>query len=86
MPGASVMVIRDGKQILTKSYGMADLVKNISVQPKTNFRLASITKQFTATCIMMLVEQGDLSLDDTLTDLFDDFPEYGGSITLRHLL
>jgi CubicO group peptidase (beta-lactamase class C family) len=86
VPGASVMVIRDGKQILTRSYGMADLEKSISVHPETNFRLASITKQFTATSVMMLVEQGELSLDDTLTDLFEDFPEYGGNVTLRHLL
>jgi CubicO group peptidase (beta-lactamase class C family) len=86
VPGASVMVIRDGKKILIKSYGMADLEQSVLVHPETNFRLASITKQFTATCIMMLVEQGDLSLEDNLTDLFDNFPEYGGSVTLRHLL
>lgn len=86
MPGASVLVIKGGKQVLIKSYGMADVEKSAAVRPETNFRLASITKQFTATCIMMLVEQGALSLDDTLADVFADFPQYGGSITLRHLL
>lgn len=86
VPGASVLVVRDGKPVLIASYGMADLEKSVAVQPESNFRLASITKQFTATCVMMLVEQGALSLDDTLTDVFDGFPEYGNSITLRHLL
>ena len=86
VPGASVIVIADGNPVLTKSYGMADLEQGIPVRPETNFRLASITKQFTATCIMMLVEQGELNLDDSLTSQFDGFPEYGQNITLRHLL
>lgn len=86
VPGASVMVILDGRPILTRGYGMADLDADEPVRPETNFRLASLTKQFTAACIMMLVEQGELSLDDMLTELFDGFPEYGSRITLKHLL
>jgi len=86
VPGASVMVIKDGERILTKSYGMANLELGVTIEPSTNFRLASLTKQFTATGIMMLTEEGKLSLDNTLSDLFQGFPEYGSEITLRHLL
>jgi len=86
LPGAAVMVIRDGDVLLEKSYGMASLEDGIAVGPTTNFRLASITKQFTASSIMLLVEQGKLSLDDTLTESFAGFPAYGSEITLRHLL
>lgn len=86
VPGAIVMVIKDGERVLLETYGMANLEDGIPVRAETNFRLASLTKQFTATAIMMLVERGELSLDDTLTELFDDFPAYGSDITLRHLL
>lgn len=86
VPGASVMVIRDGQRVLVRSYGMADLDKGAPVRPETNFRLASITKQFTAAAIMLLVERGELDLDDTLTELFPGFPAYGADVTLRHLL
>jgi CubicO group peptidase (beta-lactamase class C family) len=86
IPGASVMVIKDGEIALLRSYGMANLEKSIPIQPETNLRLASLTKQFTATAIMMLVERGKLDLDDTLTELFENFPDYGSRITLRHLL
>lgn len=85
-PGASVMVIQNGNCVLLKSYGMANLGASTPVRLETNFRLASLTKQFTATSIMMLVEQGKLDLDDTLTELFEGFPAYGSTITLRHLL
>lgn len=86
VPGAAVMVIRDGDVVLERTYGMANLEDGIAIAPTSNFRLASITKQFTASSIMLLVEQGKLSLDDTLTDSFDEFPAYGREITLRHLL
>lgn len=86
VPGAAVMVIRDGDVVLERTYGMANLEDGIAIAPTSNFRLASITKQFTASSIMLLVEQGKLSLDDTLTDSFDGFPAYGREITLRHLL
>lgn len=86
VPGASVMVIRDGERVLVRSYGMANLEDGTRVRPATNFRLASITKQFTASSIMLLAERGELSLDDTLTESFAGFPAYGDNITLRHLL
>lgn len=86
MPGAAVLVVRDGEPALVRSYGLADIDKGIAIQADTNFRLASLTKQFTASCIMMLVERGELSLDATLPEVFDDFPDYGREITIRNLL
>ncbi len=86
VPGASLIIIKNGKVFLQKSYGLADLEKHVPVTAATNFRLASITKQFTAMCIMMLVEQEKLKYDDTLKDIFPDFPEYGKKITIAQLL
>lgn len=86
MPGASVMVIRDGQPILTRSYGLANVEAGTPVEPSTNFRLASITKQFTATSILMLVDEGKLALDDSIRQHFPEFPEFAGGITVRHIL
>jgi len=85
-PGAAVMVIKEGKVVFQKGYGLADLHQNIPVTVETNFRLASVTKQFTAMCIMILEERGKLSYDQNLRDIFPEFPPYGEKITLRHLL
>ncbi len=85
-PGASVLVLRDGKVVLKKSYGLAELETNRKASPLTNYRLASVTKQFTATCVLMLAERGRLSLDDPLTKFFPDFPAYGRDIHVRHLM
>ncbi len=86
VPGASVMVIQGGQPILIRSYGMADLENNIPVEPSTNFRLASVTKQFTAMCIMMLCERNKLSYNTGISEIFPGFPEYGDSISVRDLL
>lgn len=86
MPGAAVLVVKDGERVLLRTYGLADVDNGIAIQPDTNFRLASLTKQFTATCIMMLVERGELSLDATLPEVFDGFPDYGSNIKIRNLL
>ena len=86
VPGAAVMVIRNGKPILAKGYGLADLEKKIPCTTDTNFRLASLTKQFTAMAVLILVEQGRFSLEDRLPKFFPEFPQYGKTITIRHLL
>ena len=86
LPGAAVMVIRQGNPILTKTYGMANLEKKIPVTPRTNFRLASVTKQFTAMCIMILQKQGKLNYNTSLREIFPEFPPYGQDITIKHLL
>ena len=85
-PGAAVMIIQNGQPILVKTFGMANIEKGAPVTPQSNFRLASVTKQFTAMCIMMLAERGKLNYDMHLTDIFPDFPEYGKDITIRHIL
>jgi cyanophycinase len=85
-PGAAVLVAMDGRILVSKGYGLADLEARSPVTPHTNFRLASVTKQFTAMAIMLLVQDGKLRLDESLTDIFPDFPAYGRRITVRHLL
>jgi CubicO group peptidase (beta-lactamase class C family) len=85
-PGASVMVIRDGKVLFKKAYGLANLEEKTPCATDTNYRLASLTKQFTAAAVMLLAERRKLSYESTLADLFPGFPDYGKQITVRHLL
>jgi CubicO group peptidase (beta-lactamase class C family) len=85
-PGAAVLVIEDGRTVFERGYGVADLRTLHKIDAQTNFRLASCTKQFTATAVMLLVHDGKLHYDDRLTDVFPDFPEYGKAITIRNLL
>ncbi len=85
-PGAAVLVAMDGKVLVSKGYGLADLDARVPVTPHTNFRLASVTKQFTAMATLLLVQDGKLRLDETLVDVFPGFPAYGGRVTVRHLL
>ncbi len=83
VPGAAVMVIQAGKPLLQKTVGMADIGHGIRVDSHTNFRLASVTKQFTAMAIMQLQQRGLLAYDDPLSKFFPDFPEIGKQITVR---
>ena len=85
-PGASVMVIKGGKVAFAKGYGLANVEESIPCGTNTNFRLASVTKPFTAMAVLILAGRKQLSLDERLTDFFPEFPAYGGEITLRHLL
>jgi CubicO group peptidase (beta-lactamase class C family) len=85
-PGCAVLVIEDGKAVFRKGYGITDLRSLHAITPQTNFRLASLTKQFTATAIMLLARDGKLRYDDHLSNVFPDFPTYGRAITIRHLL
>src|SRR5205085_421571 len=85
-PGASVLVARDGKVLFANGFGLADVENNVPCTTNTNFRLASVTKQFTAMAVMILADRGKLSLDEVLTDFFPEFPAYGRQITVRHLL
>ncbi len=85
-PGAALLVLHDGTALIRKGYGMADREAGQSVTPQTNFRLASITKQFTAACILQLAEQGKLGLDDPVRRWLPSLPPAAQPITLRHLL
>jgi CubicO group peptidase (beta-lactamase class C family) len=85
-PGAAVVVMQDGEVLYKNGYGMADLETGSPVRPQTVFRLASLTKQFTAVAIMMLAESGELSYDDSITRLLPEFASHARKITIRHLL
>lgn len=86
VPGASVIVVKKGKVLFKKAYGLANLEDKIASTTSTNYRLASVTKQFTAMAIMILAQRKKLSYEDRLTDFFPGFPEYGKQISVRHLL
>ena len=86
VPGASVVVIRDGRVVLRKSYGLADVEARVPVTPATNFRLASVSKQFTAAAIAILGKRGALSYDDPIVKYLTTLPAYARPITIRHLL
>ena len=85
-PGLAVLVRKDGRTAFERGYGARELRSFAKIDPQTNFRLASCSKQFTAVSIMLLVRDGKLRYDDTLTDVFPDFPAYGRTITIRNLL
>lgn len=86
VPGASLLVIRDGEPIVRRAYGLADVDHNIRATPATNYRLASVTKQFTAAAISRLAEEGKLSLDDRVRRWLPSLPEGQDPITIRQLL
>ncbi|MBV9209906.1 MAG: beta-lactamase family protein, partial [Acidobacteria bacterium] len=73
-PGAAVIVIRDGRVLLEKGYGLANIETGELITPRTVFDLASVSKQFTAVCVLMLAERGKLSLEDRLSKFFPEFP------------
>lgn len=85
-PGATVIVVRDGNVIARRAYGMADLEERIAATPDTHYRLASMTKQFTAAAILTLAERGRLSIDDPIRRWLPSLPAYADPITIRHLL
>jgi len=85
-PGCAVGVARDGKVLLTRGYGMADLETGTPITPETIFESGSVAKQFTATAIILLALGGKLSLDDPARKYLPELPEYDRPITIRHLL
>jgi CubicO group peptidase (beta-lactamase class C family) len=85
-PGLAVLVRQNGKTVFERGYGVSDLRSKVTVDARTNFRLASFTKQFTAMATMLLVRDGKLRYDESLTEVFPDFPDYGKAITVRNLL
>jgi CubicO group peptidase (beta-lactamase class C family) len=85
-PGAAVLVKKHGNVILRKGYGFANLELNVPVEPDMVFRLGSVTKQFTAVAVLMLAEEGKLSLQDEVTKFVPDYPTQGKKITVEHLL
>lgn len=85
-PGASVAVVKDGRVVVRRAYGFANLETRTPMRPEMVFELGSVTKQFTSTAILMLVQQGKLALDDDIRKYVPDFPDKGPRITIEHLL
>lgn len=86
IPGLGLAVVRDGAIVKMQGYGVANLEHDVPVTPDTIFELASVTKQFTATAIMRLVEDGKVQLDDPIARHLSGAPEAWKGITVRHLL
>lgn len=85
-PGCDVLVVKEGQVIYQKAFGSADLELNVPMKTGMVFKLASITKQFTAVAILQLVEQGKISLQDSLQKFVPDYPFKGNTITIENLL
>ena len=86
IPGIGLGVLRDGKIIKATGYGLANVELNVPVKPESVFQTGSVGKQFTATAVMMLVEEGKLGLDDKITKYFHQAPAAWKDVTVRHLL
>jgi CubicO group peptidase (beta-lactamase class C family) len=86
IPGVALAVVRAGKLIRADGYGFADLEHQVPVTPETAFKIGSVSKQFLATGIMLLAQDGRLSVDDPVSKYYPDAPEAWRGITLRHLL
>jgi D-alanyl-D-alanine carboxypeptidase len=86
IPAAGVAVVRGGKVLLAKGYGTADLEANTPANERTAFQIASVTKQFTAAGLMLLVEENKIKLDDTLGKYLPDVPAKWSGVTIRQLL
>ena len=85
-PGAVALVAKNGKITYHKAFGQADIELGVDMQKDMVFRIGSITKQFTAVSILMLMEQGKLKLDDPITKFIPRYPTHGYNITIHHLL
>lgn len=85
-PGCALAVIKDGRIIYQRGYGMANLDYDIPISTASVFNIASVSKQFTAMSVLLLAKQGKLSLDDDIRKYVPDFPQYQSPITIRNLL
>ena len=85
-PGCAVAVYRDGKIILEKGYGLANIEENVPITPQSVFDIGSTSKQFTASSILLLEKQGKLSVNDDVRKYIPELPDYGHKISILHLL
>lgn len=84
--GASIAITRDGEMVFADGFGEAQVEYGIPITPRTIFHVASVSKQFTAFAIAMLVDQGEISLDDDIREYLPEIPDFGETITIRHLV
>jgi CubicO group peptidase (beta-lactamase class C family) len=85
-PGAGLGVLLDGAPIVRRAYGLSDVEHGAAATPATNYRLASMTKQFTAAAVLLLAEDGRLSIDDPVRGWLPTLPDAAQGMTIRHLL
>jgi len=85
-PGCALSVIKDGQIVYKRGYGMADLDHDIPITPETVFHVASISKQFTAAAIILLAQEGKISLDDDVHKYITELPDFGARISIRQLV
>src|SRR5439155_20675618 len=85
-PGCALGIYKDGQIVYKRGYGMANLNDDVPITPATVFHVASMSKQFTAASIVLLVQQGTLSLDDDVRKYIPELPDFGERITIRHLV
>ena len=85
-PGAAAIVQKDGRAVLRKGYGMANLELGVPMSPENVFEIGSITKQFTAAAILLLQERGQLRVEDPVTKYLPDYPTHGQTVTIENLL
>ncbi|MEO8193815.1 MAG: serine hydrolase domain-containing protein [Gemmatimonadales bacterium] len=86
VPGASLLVVRDGSPVLRRSWGLSNVEDRVSAAPETNYRLASVTKQFTAAAILLLAQDRKVSLEDRVRKWLPSLQRALDSVTVRHLL
>src|SRR5499427_8925778 len=86
IPGVALLIARDGKIVRAQGYGLSNVELQVPVKPETVFQSGSLGKQFTATAVMMLAEQGKLRLDDPLTKFFPEAPVAWKQVKVRNLL
>ena len=86
LPGVALAVVRNGQVILARGYGLSNVELSVAVKPETIFQSGSVGKQFTATAVMILVEEGKINLDEKISKYLGEVPEAWQSITVRHLL
>ncbi|MBB1087510.1 beta-lactamase family protein [Lysobacter sp. SG-8] len=86
VPGAALLVVRDGEPVVRRSYGLADVEAGRVATPASNFRLASVSKQFTAAAVLLLVEDGLVALDAPVERWLPELPAATDGVTVRHLL
>ena len=85
-PGYAIIIVEGGKVVYNRSLGLSNVKKNIAISDKTTFGIASVSKQFTAMCILILQERGLLSVSDDIHQYIPELPDYGSVLTINHLL
>src|SRR5688572_30937002 len=85
-PGYAVGVVKNGKLVYARGFGRADLDYNTPITPRTSFHLASLSKQFTAAAVALLILDGKLSLDTPVADFFPEVKKYGADLRIKHLI